>query len=106
MAHGSRPPHGLRDVQPSMTLSAVAAATISAEAAASRDGRETGGILLGHDEGTQLYVTVAGDPGVGAVRSADRFLRDLEHARLLADAAYQRDGSVWIGEWHTHPTGP
>jgi integrative and conjugative element protein (TIGR02256 family) len=72
----------------------------------SADGRETGGILLGHDDGVVITLTVAGDPGPLAARRADGFLRDLQHAQDLADEAYDRDGSVWVGEWHTHPTGP
>ena len=89
-------------------LSAPARRTIEQEARRSADGRETGGILLGHDASDDhpLRVTVAGEPGPGAKRSAFRFLRDLDHSRRLADEAYERDGSVWVGEWHTHPKGP
>lgn len=82
-----------------------AAAAIVAEATASADGNETGGILLGQDHGDTITVTVAGGPGPAAIRTRDRFTRDLGHAQALADAAYDRDNSVWIGEWHTHPTG-
>lgn len=87
-------------------LSSVAISVISTEATASADGLETGGILLGHDDGDTLRVTIAGDPGPGALREKRRFLRDLAHARALADDAYEHDSSVWIGEWHTHPDGP
>lgn len=82
---------------------------ITAEARASIDGQETGGILLGHDHPSDglIQVTEAGDPGPNARRSPKRFLRDLDHARRLGDHAYERDGSVWLGEWHTHPNeGP
>src|SRR5205807_598109 len=81
---------------------------IVGEAPSSVDGRETGGILLGHDPGPGAIpqITVAGDPGPRADRRPDGFNRDLEHARRLADAAFARDGSIWIGEWHTHPGGP
>ncbi len=51
-------------------------------------------------------MTVAGDPGPNADRRPDGFVRDLDHARRLGDIAYERDGSVWVGEWHTHPGGP
>jgi integrative and conjugative element protein (TIGR02256 family) len=91
---------------PSVTISADAARTISSESKASADGRETGGILLGHDVSGELYVRKAGGPGPAAQRSKRRFLRDLQYARDLADAAYDLDGSVWLGEWHTHPQGP
>lgn len=89
-----------------MTFANSAAAAISVEARQSADGNETGGILLGYDTGDRLHVVTAGGPGPAAQRSPHRFLRDLEHARALADQAYDHDGSVWIGEWHTHPTGP
>jgi len=32
-------------------------------------------------------------------------MRDLDHARHLADSAWLEDRRQWIGEWHTHPTG-
>ena len=63
-------------------------------------------MLLGHDTGERIIVSVAGDPGPNADHRTDGFLRDLAHARRLSDDAYDRDGSVWIGEWHTHPEGP
>jgi integrative and conjugative element protein (TIGR02256 family) len=85
-------------------LSRAALKTIQQTTMAATDGLETGGILLGHqptpDEHT---VTVAGDPGPGAVRARNRFVRDRDHATRLADAAWQETESVWIGEWHTHP---
>jgi integrative and conjugative element protein (TIGR02256 family) len=68
---------------------------------------ETGGILLGHDdEGAgATRVTTAGDPGPAAVRQPRYFSRDRYHAQQLADAAWEQDGSQWVGEWHTHPLG-
>lgn len=89
-----------------VVLSAEAAVSIAREAPASADGRETGGVLLGHEFDERLVVTVAGDPGPKADRRADGFVRDLSHAQRLGDDAYDRDGSIWIGEWHTHPGGP
>lgn len=73
----------------------------------SEDGREAGGVLLGFDatDDHPLTVTVAGDAGPKAVRSTSGFRRDLEHAQRLADAAWACDGSVWVGDWHTHPAG-
>jgi len=91
---------GIRRVQ----LCEPAAATILRKAAQSRDGDETGGILLGHlRDGGTAEVRSAGGPGPSAVRRPTFFLRDLEHARRLAEEAFTRDGSIWIGEWHTHP---
>jgi integrative and conjugative element protein (TIGR02256 family) len=90
----------------SLVIMATAALeVIRAEAPASADGLETGGILLGHDDGEVVALRLAGDPGPKAERGADRFLRDLEHAQRLEEDAHRREGSVWVGEWHTHPTG-
>jgi len=86
-------------------LGSRAAAVIESEARRSRDGNETGGILLGRIDGDVAAVCDAGGPGPRAVRKPRFFLRDLEHAQRLADLAYQRDGSIWIGEWHTHTAG-
>jgi integrative and conjugative element protein (TIGR02256 family) len=89
-------------------ITAEALAAIRTESLASSDGKETGGILLGHEPGDpeRIVIATAGDPGPGAHRSRSDFQRDLAHAKNLADAAYLRDQSVWVGEWHTHPRGP
>lgn len=78
--------------------------SILLEAPRSKDGLETGGILLGLDNrgNATVTVTVAGDPGPKAFRAPRRFLRDLGHSRGLADQAYEADRSIWVGEWHTH----
>jgi integrative and conjugative element protein (TIGR02256 family) len=89
-----------------VSLSQPAHDVIAIEARSSVDGLETGGILLGHDRGSEMHVTIAGDAGPAARRERHRFLRDLDHARALADEAYDDHGGVWIGEWHTHPKGP
>jgi integrative and conjugative element protein (TIGR02256 family) len=88
-------------------IAAAALASIAELAPASADDLETGGILLGYDAdelGTAL-VMEAGDPGPHAERRRDFFRRDLAHAQWLADVAYERSCSRWIGEWHTHPQG-
>ncbi|MCG5435384.1 Mov34/MPN/PAD-1 family protein [Micromonospora foliorum] len=83
-------------------LTPAAHTVFSRECGRSLDGNETGGILLGHLHEGVAEVRVAGDPGPTAVRQPDFFLRDLGHARQLAHDAFTRDGSIWIGEWHTH----
>lgn len=80
--------------------------TIAHEAAASRDGTETGGILLGTAEGSSLVIRHAGGPGRHATRQATFFQRDLNHAQALGDRAFEQDRSVWVGEWHTHLGAP
>jgi len=85
-------------------LRASALTSIQTYAKESDDGRETGGILLGRDPlNGPLEVLHAGDAGPDAVRDARFFLRDLGHAQRLASQAFDKDGSMWIGEWHTHP---
>lgn len=98
----------LVDPTPSIvSVSLRAAETIRRTSEASRHGRETGGILLGHQHADgRLVVTTAGDPGPAAVRTRDSFRRDPAHAQALADAAWSSDRSVWLGDWHTHPRGP
>lgn len=83
-------------------------ARIAELAAASADGTESGGILLGRgpDEHRLIVVEQAGEPGPKADRRPDFFLRDREHAMALADKAWDCDRAVWVGEWHTHPAGP
>lgn len=84
-----------------------ALAAIAEHAVASADGLETGGILLGYDanEFGAPLVMEAGGPGPNAQRRRDFFQRDLNHAQTLADEAFARSCSRWIGEWHTHPHG-
>jgi integrative and conjugative element protein (TIGR02256 family) len=89
-----------------VVLAPAAALTIREEALRSADGNETGGLLLGHVEEqptASAWVRSAGDPGPAAVHRPAFFLRDLHHAQRLAAEAFARDGSEWIGEWHTHP---
>ena len=89
---------------PSISITARAWTSIGREiAAVGQDGLETGGILLGHDDGTNFRITGAGDPGPHAVRTADRFLRDREHAQRIATDSWEADRAQWVGEWHTHP---
>jgi len=85
-------------------MTARALHTITTELATGDRDTETGGILLGHHHRDTVVVRHAGTPGPAAVRTPTSFLRDLTHAQGLADQAFADDGSVWIGEWHTHPT--
>lgn len=93
-------------MSPVIHLTTAAWETIRSEVTAEASPLETGGILLGHDFGDVLQVTVAGDPGPNAQRRRDRFLRDRDHAEHLAADAWEADRAQWIGEWHTHPTTP
>ena len=91
-----------------VTVTDTCRAAVSRYAATAEDGRETGGILLGHHRERPrpiIDAVHAGDAGPHAVRQVAAFRRDVRHAQALADLAYRTDGSVWIGEWHTHPPG-
>lgn len=92
---------------PRLQLQPAAVQTILRLAAESSDGRETGGILIGRgpDDDGVIIVDEAGGPGPDAIRRADFFLRDRGHAQALADAAWADRKAVWVGDWHTHPTG-
>jgi integrative and conjugative element protein (TIGR02256 family) len=85
-------------------MTPAAITDLHAFAGASRDGLETGGIVVGVDEGLggNLIVRHCGDAGPAAVRRRESFRRDVDHAQRLADAARNEDGSAWIGERHTH----
>ncbi|GAA2219360.1 hypothetical protein GCM10010413_07220 [Promicromonospora sukumoe] len=93
-------------MSPAIHVTTAAWDTIRREVAAGPSHLETGGILLGHDFGDLLQVTVAGDPGRNSQRSRDRFLRDSDHAAQLAARAWEADRAQWLGEWHTHPATP
>src|SRR5690349_4052221 len=92
---------------PDITILPLARERICELAVESQDGRETGGILLGRGSDAEggIVVERAGDAGPDAERRPDYFLRDLAHAQRLADEGWERDHAVWVGEWHTHPTG-
>ncbi len=97
----------MTDTAPTAILvTASVVATIGHEARASRDGTETGGILLGTTDDDSLVIRHAGGPGAHATRRATFFQRDLHHAQALGDWAFEHDRSVWIGEWHTHLRAP
>ena len=93
------------DDGPDLRIHRRSLSDIEWEAARSRDGLETGGILLGTDDSQTITIRHAGGPGPKALRETNRFLRDLPHAQELAARAWATDRSQWIGEWHTHPSG-
>ncbi|WP_390890202.1 Mov34/MPN/PAD-1 family protein [Curtobacterium flaccumfaciens] len=68
-----------------------------------RNTNETGGVLLGHDVGTDILVSMSSGPGPAAVHERDHLARDTQHAATAAHTAWDRDRSQWVGEWHTHP---
>jgi len=86
-------------------LERTALISILSEAQASRDGRETGGLLIGFETEAGVLITEAGKPGPEAVRRRDVFLRDLGFAERLLQNAHSSTRAVWVGDWHTHTIG-
>jgi len=87
-----------------LVISTGARAQITELAPISEDGCETGGILLGRGPDSRgiVRVEIAGDAGPDADRRPNFFLRDLAHARTLAEDAWNTSRAIWVGEWHTH----
>lgn len=105
------PPVVLRaDASPtdSVVIGRSALQSIRAEARASLDGRETGGVLLGPRSFSSLdplRIVDAGGPGANAVREVGSFGPDHGH-----DIALEHEYARWLGgdggprgHWHTHP---
>lgn len=89
----------------SIAISPRALETIGMEAQRSRDGLETGGILLGTDNDEEgPIILLAGGPGPEAVRRPHFFNRDGAYAQHLSNVAWLERRAQWIGEWHTHLT--
>lgn len=72
-----------QSIGPSVKVAPTALSTITQVALRSRDGLETGGILLGTDNLEGISIRHAGDPGLEAIRRENFFMRDLNHARRL-----------------------
>lgn len=64
--------------------------------------RETGGILVGFNNGRDVHVVDASDAGPKANASAVHFLRDTEHCRTFLDQQFSAAGADYVGEWHSH----
>lgn len=69
---------------------------------------ETGGVLVGHDDGRgRTIITAATGPGPQAMHSRNRFRRDGTYAQAEVDRlhALSDGGDDYVGEWHSHPDG-
>jgi integrative and conjugative element protein (TIGR02256 family) len=74
--------------------------------AASMNGRETGGILLGYAlDATTLRITRASPPGPRALHRRFSFSRDTRFLQKYLDSIHDRtEGREdYVGEWHVHP---
>lgn len=74
--------------------------------AASINGQETGGILLGHAlDATTLRITKASPPGPRALHRRFSFSRDPRFLQQYLDGIHDRSEGRedYVGEWHVHP---
>jgi len=78
-----------------------------AEEAEGHRPNETGGILLGHQNGFDVVVRDVIDAGPGAVRTTTGMRPDHDyHVRAIQEAFEASDGAVtYLGDWHSHPDG-
>jgi integrative and conjugative element protein (TIGR02256 family) len=90
-----------RPKRPSIEITESALERLRELATASKD-RETGGILLGFNRGTDILVSTASDSGPNATRSPTHFLRDTEYCREFLEQEYAISGADYVGEWHSH----
>jgi integrative and conjugative element protein (TIGR02256 family) len=69
---------------------------------------ESGGILLGSLRGPHLEITDFTRPAGGDWRSMTSFVRQDPSHQRAASAAWGQSGRTvgFLGEWHTHPSGP
>src|SRR5437868_921976 len=63
---------------------------------------ETGGVLIGFQDGTDMVITKATEPGPKAVRTISNFLIDTEYCRRVLQEEYSLSGADYVGEWHSH----
>lgn len=86
---------------PRLTVSPEVMSFIERTAAQSRTA-ETGGILMGFNDGVDIRVVRATDAGPGARRSSCGFLRDTKYCQEILDDEFTKSGADYVGEWHTH----
>lgn len=68
---------------------------------------ETGGMLLGYREGSNVVVQNILSAGPGAVRGASKFEPDGAWQQTRLDKIYEQSGRIttYLGDWHSHPRG-
>lgn len=83
-----------------------AASLLFAEADA-RYPYETGGIVLGYRDTTQLVIAAIIGPGPDAVHTRYDFSPDAEYQQREINRLHGIDPSrhQYLGDWHTHPNG-
>jgi integrative and conjugative element protein (TIGR02256 family) len=65
---------------------------------------ETGGALIGYEEGEKVHVVEVTDAGPNALETPTRFLYDPEYinSRLREAAVRLGERGQYVGEWHSH----
>ncbi len=67
---------------------------------------ETGGTLIGVDDGRMILVTHATAPGEGARHQSACFQADVPYQQEQLNQTNTQFGCVgYVGEWHKHPSG-
>jgi integrative and conjugative element protein (TIGR02256 family) len=68
---------------------------------------ETGGVLVGYRAQAVQVITNMIGPGPRAVRTTTSFEGDHEYQCEELERIYRRSGAVtmYLGDWHTHPSG-
>ncbi|MEX1141470.1 MAG: Mov34/MPN/PAD-1 family protein [Thermoleophilaceae bacterium] len=69
---------------------------------------ETGGVLLGFEDGDQVQVLAQVGPGPGAIHERRRFVPDGTWQQQRIAWSYEQSGRIatYLGDWHSHPGGP
>lgn len=94
--------NSLKLVQPCLSLSRVAYDTIITTTISSPS-VETGGILIGYDKKPlTVEILYASLPGPKAYHSRTKFLRDTQYCSKVLRDYYDRFGTDYVGEWHSH----
>ena len=64
---------------------------------------ETGGIIVGFREETQVTITHATGPGLNWERSAHHFVKDTDYLQSVLNLLFQYFQVNYLGVWHKHP---
>ena len=67
--------------------------------------KETGGILIGWQEGNVTHIQLAIGPGPKAIHKRSFFTRDGDYSQGKLDQIVDETHSKmdYLGEWHSHP---
>jgi len=68
---------------------------------------ETGGVLAGYtDEGGDIVITDASEPGPKAIKLPTKFEKDVEYCQAFLDHLFTISDKqiIYVGEWHSHPS--